>query len=233
MSRLKAIFFDLDHTLWDFETNANATLRELYLELDLESKLKVGVEEFLAHYHTVNENLWSKYQVGKLTSQQLRNYRFRIAFEKYGYVNDKLNKKLNVAYMERCPVRSALFPGAVDLLNDLKERYPLFLITNGFEETQNIKLKSSNLESYFSSMITSETAGVKKPHPNIYRKALRIAKVEPQEAIMLGDDLVADVIGARNAGIRSVWFNPKGKQTKDDNVVSIEKLLDFHQHLEF
>lgn len=208
----KVVFFDLDHTLWDFERNSKATLEQLYAELELENKLNRPFEDFLMKYCEINDALWVKYRNGIIDAHLLRNSRFKLTFEHFGCRDGRLNKEMGSAYMEICPKKTALFPNTIEVLGELKRRYPLFLITNGFIETQQTKLKYSGLQSYFLEMISSESAGVKKPHPNIFRKALSIAKAKPEESVMIGDDQEADIAGASRVGMKTIFYNTKKQE---------------------
>lgn len=208
MSSYRHIFFDLDHTLWDFRTNSRATLHELYAELGLWERGIVDVDEFIAAYEEINTALWAHYASGGVDKDVLRVLRFRNTFLQFGIKDDKLARHIGHLYIERCPRKKVLMPGAIDLLEQLRGSANLHIITNGFQETQSTKLSSSGLVGYFDRIITSEQAGARKPDNRIFRYALQKAKAGVEESVMIGDDVVADIQGARNAGMDQILYDP-------------------------
>jgi len=217
--KIKHLFFDLDHTLWDFNKNAHETLTELYHELSL-SDYFPSFTEFYTKYIEVNESLWDLYRKKLITKDSLRTIRFSQTFEYFDLHNVALAETLGNEYVRRGPYKSNLFPSCHEVLTDLKSRYHLHIITNGFEEVQAVKMKSSNLNQYFKEIITSEKAGVTKPHPQIFEYALTITGAKATESIMIGDNFEVDCLGAENHGIRAVYFNPE--KTIQNKKVSYE-----------
>jgi YjjG family noncanonical pyrimidine nucleotidase len=212
LKKYKSIFFDLDHTLWDFERNASETIRELHTDFDLESKGVIDVNYFIANYIKFNALLWAEFRDGLVDQETLRLRRFYSTFQVYGLSDPKLIKAFSKSYMEKCPEKGHLFPHAIEVLDYLQTKYSLHIITNGFKEVQKRKLVSSGLAPYFEHMITSESAGVRKPHPRIFQFALRKTESMKKESIMIGDDLIADVGGAISSGWDCVFFNPKKQE---------------------
>lgn len=200
MKRYKHIFFDLDHTLWDFHTNSRDTLRELHGELRLADHGITNVEELIATYEDINEALWGRYAAGRLPKAVLRVLRFRNTLAQFGVKEEALSTRMSQEYVARSPFRTALMPGALDLLRDLRPHYGLHVITNGFEEVQHIKLEHSGIGAWVDVVMTSELAGARKPHPKIFAKALGRAGGRVEEALMVGDSRDADMLGARNSG---------------------------------
>lgn len=205
---IKNIFFDLDRTLWDFEKNSYLVLEEIFLEYNLKEKICVQKEVFINEYKKINETLWNQYRVGKIKKENLRNSRFKQTLELFNYYDERLSIEISDYYVKECPKKKNLFPNTTKILDYLKNKYNLHIITNGFEEVQIIKLKSSGLSDYFNQIITSEKIGVKKPDPKIFSFALTSAKANKENSIMIGDDLKVDILGAENFGIRAVYFNP-------------------------
>lgn len=206
--KYKTVFFDLDHTLWDFEKNSKITLQELYDSHFLESK---GVTSFSTFYETfvfVNGDLWDQYDKGLITSEVIRAERFKRILANFEVENAALVEVLSYEYLFSCPRKSHLLPDAVETLDYLKGRYSLSVITNGFDEIQQIKLSSSNLSHYFDHIVTSQKAGYKKPAREIFDYALELHLHKAHEAIMIGDNLLTDIAGAKNAAIDTVFFNP-------------------------
>lgn len=214
------VLFDLDHTLWDYEVNSRETLLELYDHHDLRTQGVPDFESFLRQFKIINAELWELYDTGKIDSHVIRNERFRKILQTFYIFEESLSQNLSRDYLNTCPNKGNLIPHALDVLNYLATKYKLTIVTNGFEEIQNRKLSSSNLSSYFNHIITSQKAGCKKPSREIFEYALRMNEAECSQAIMIGDNLVTDMGGARNASIDSVFFNPES--TKHDVAVSYE-----------
>lgn len=206
--RFQHIFFDLDRTLWDFESNSFDTLVELFQKFDLEKRGVISAKWFIEKYRLNNENLWNKYRKGKITKDYLRDVRFSMTLEEFGIFDQDLSSKLGNAYVVNSPKKTKLFPHTLSILKYLtKKGYHLHIITNGFQEVQIIKLEHSSLISFFKQIITSEEAGVKKPNPIIFKYALEHANSILENSIMIGDDLEVDIIGAKNFGISQIYFN--------------------------
>tara|TARA_B100000767_G_scaffold76515_1_gene73121 strand:- start:282 stop:977 length:696 start_codon:yes stop_codon:yes gene_type:complete len=220
MKYKKHIFFDLDRTLWDFETNSHESLLELCVNFKLEDKGIVNYEDFITIYKFHNEKLWELYQVDRISQIDLRRERFQRSLLHFGVNDFELAKKIGEEYIEICPRKNKLFPYTFELLDYLKENYYLHIITNGFDTTQHIKLECSDLMPYFHKIITSEKSGVKKPNPQIFKYALDAAGSTKNESIYVGDNLVIDILACQNFGIDGIYFNPDNK--KHNEKVSYE-----------
>ncbi len=206
--KYRHLFFDLDHTLWDFETNADETLRELFITHDLQRYKSFTVEQFISVYSDINTALWRLYQANKITQQQLRAVRFVRTLTRLGVPESEVPATISAEFTDILPRKSAVFPYTHELLDYLKPKYRLHLITNGFNDIQAIKLASSNLSHYFEEIITSEHSGHLKPDPRMFAHALARTGATAPESLMIGDNLDCDVLGAYNAGIDQVYFNP-------------------------
>jgi putative hydrolase of the HAD superfamily len=209
MPRYRHLFFDLDHTLWDFETNARETLAELYEEFDLAGRGAVAIDRYITDYETRNAWCWAQYRAGQMNRETLRVARFQYLLDQYNISDRGLAYTLSDEYLNRCPLKPHLMPHAWESLTYLKEKYRLHLITNGFRVTQFTKLRKSKLESFFDTITTSEEAGVLKPDPRMFHYALRVADVEAHDSIYIGDHIEVDMKGAREAGLDQVFYNPK------------------------
>lgn len=209
VKKYKCVFFDLDHTLWDYEKNSDETLAELYDKHRLQSLGVTTVDAFCSKFREVNLRLWDQFDTGQITGDVIRKERFKQILDSFGAYEQTLSAKLSEEYLTTCPTKSNLIPGAHEILEYLLDHYKLTVITNGFEEIQNIKLTSGRLHRYFNYIITSEKAGHRKPAKGIFEYALRVNDVSETEAIMIGDNLLTDIGGARNAMIDSVFFNPE------------------------
>lgn len=204
----KHIFFDLDRTLWDFETNSHETLLEICSKYNLR---ELGIEsypEFIKKYKIINERLWELYRVDKISQTDLRRERFQQTLGLYNISDSDLSENIGEDYIEICPRKTKLYPHTIEILNYLRPKYQLHIITNGFHKTQHIKLEYSNLTPYFHQIITSEKVGVKKPNPKIFEFSLSKANASAEESIYIGDDLQVDILGCQNCGIDGVYFNP-------------------------
>lgn len=218
MPRYKHLFFDLDHTLWDFEANARATLAHLYEDLQLEQRGVHDFELFYRNYLVYNEMLWERYRNGHIQQQELRIKRMRMALLDFKIADEALAEKMNVQFLDLLPSRTNLFPHCVEILDYLTEKkYQLHLITNGFEKTQHSKLKYSGLAGYFKEVVTSEGSNSLKPNREIFDYAFQKAKANPEESIMIGDTIDVDILGAINAGIDQVHVNHLTKQPESIN----------------
>lgn len=200
MKRYRHIFFDLDHTLWDFRANSRATLRELHAELGLADRGIDAAEELIEAYEEVNAGLWRRYEAGRIPKEVLRVLRFRAALQHFGIADGRLASTLSSDYLEHCPRKPGLMPGAMEALAALAPGHRLHIITNGFDEVQRVKLACSGLAPYFNVVLSSERAGAAKPDARIFAEALRRSGARADESLMIGDSAEADMLGARNAG---------------------------------
>jgi putative hydrolase of the HAD superfamily len=216
----KHIFFDLDHTLWDFDKNSAFAFDVIFKKHNLE----ISVVEFLEYYIPRNHHYWKLYQVNKISHEDLRYYRLKDVFDVLNFeIADEMIHQLSVDYINHLPDNNLLFDGALEVLSYLKEHYHLHIITNGFGEVQGRKLKNSKIDHFFQTITNSEMAGVKKPHPNIFEFALSLAKAKKEESVMIGDSLEADVEGALSYGIDAIYFNEQN--------INIQKQIHQVNHL--
>lgn len=223
MARYKDLFFDLDHTLWDFETNSRSALEELFE--DFLNPLSTSFEGFHQTYVDVNHRYWEQYRAGRVTKKDLRFGRFRDALQRFGMEDETLTRTLAEEYVKRSPYHTALFPNTLETLSSLEEKgYSMHIITNGFQEIQHIKLSESGLLGFFNEIITSELVSKRKPHPEIFEYALVRANANKDESIMIGDNLNADILGAKEFGMDQVFFNPQGISHDADPTYEINDL---------
>ncbi|MDT3403042.1 YjjG family noncanonical pyrimidine nucleotidase [Mucilaginibacter terrae] len=208
MKRYTNIFFDLDHTIWDFDRNAEETLHELFVLHELEALGIASAVEFIATYTRNNHALWADYHLGKIDKETLRQTRFRKTFMDMGLHPDVIPVTFEDAYVELCPTKTNLFPHAHETLAYLQSKYTLHIISNGFESATRRKIAGTGLAQYFDNIIISELVGVNKPDKAIFEYALQLSGAKKEESIMIGDSLEADVYGALNFGIDAIYFNP-------------------------
>jgi YjjG family noncanonical pyrimidine nucleotidase len=224
--KYKSIFFDLDHTLWDYETNSRETLTDLYDTFDLAEKGVHHHNAFADTFNTVNNQLWNLYDRGIIGSEVIRVERFDKVLQAFNVSDAKLSASLSREYLMNCPKRGNLMPHAIDTLHYLSERYTLTVVTNGFEEIQHIKLASGKLSQFFDHIITSQKAGAKKPAREIFEFALRTNSIEADQAVMVGDNLVTDIGGAHNASIDTAFYNPGMQEHNQPVKYEIRSLLE-------
>ncbi|MBI3512004.1 MAG: noncanonical pyrimidine nucleotidase, YjjG family [Bacteroidetes bacterium] len=214
--KYRHIFFDLDRTLWDMEKNARETLAELFFRYELDQKGIQSANEFIFHYNRYNDLLWDRYRRKIIDKSTLRALRFKQTFAHFGIHDRNLSAIFDTEYITEAPKKRNLVPGAKELLDALRDDFSLHIITNGFHETQLHKINHSGLEEYFNHVITSEGCGHTKPDKKIFFHALQMTGAKKEEAIMIGDDLAVDIVGAREAGWDQVFFNPsRGKHSEE------------------
>jgi len=202
--KIRHVFFDLDHTLWDFDKNSGLTFEKIFKLNGLEVELST----FLEVYEPINLNYWKLYREEKVTKSALRYGRLKDAFNAVNVdVEDDMINHLSVAYIDYLTTFNHLFEGALDILNYLRDKYELHIITNGFDEAQERKMHNSNIRNYFKTITNSEMVGVKKPNPRIFNFALDSANANPDESVMIGDSLEADIEGAHNIGMETIYFD--------------------------
>jgi len=223
----KHIFFDLDHTLWDFDKNSGLTFEKIF-EIN---NLEVELNSFLDAYVPINLAYWKLYREEKIDKTSLRFARLKDAFDALGVnVSTQLIYKLSDDYITYLSTFNHLFDGTVTILDYLKPKYNLHIITNGFKEVQHGKLNKSGIAHYFETVTNSEMVGVKKPNSKIFKHALDLAKATADQSLMIGDNLEADILGALNFGIDAVCFNYHNEKIPHE-IESINQLLELKHYL--
>jgi YjjG family noncanonical pyrimidine nucleotidase len=221
------VFFDLDHTLWDFDKNS---------ELAFETILKrnhpaIEINDFIEKYIPINQACWKLYQNDKISHVELRYNRLKHTFDALNYiVSDELIDEMAEEYIQLLPENNHLFDGVIEVLEYLKSKYRLHIITNGFADVQSKKINNSNIGGYFQTVTNSEMAGVKKPNPVIFEYALKSANSKKENSIMIGDCLEADIQGALDAGLDAIFFNDKKIEAPKD-IKQINYLLELKNYL--
>ena len=204
----KDLFFDLDHTIWDFELNSKETLWDLHLKYELEAKGINNFDEFYSIYSVHNHKLWERYSKGFIKQEELRWKRIYLSLLDYKIADEALSKEMSVDYLTILPDKKNLFPYTIEILEYLKNKdYTMHLITNGFESVQFKKIKNSNLADYFTEVITSEASNSLKPNKEIFEYALKVSNANVETSIMIGDNEDADIQGAINVGMDSIFVN--------------------------
>ena len=221
------VFFDLDHTLWDFDKNSALTFEKIF-EIN---KIEVEINKFLDIYLPINLNYWKLYREDKVSKETLRFGRFNDAFLALEVeVDRKVIDKLSDDYIEHLSSFNHLFDNTLEILDYLNKNYSLHIITNGFDEVQHKKMAKSNILHYFNTVTNSEMVGVKKPNPKIFNYALDLANTKAETSIMIGDSFEADILGAKNIGMDVIFFDVNNI-TLDDDTKQIDKLLSLKHYL--
>jgi putative hydrolase of the HAD superfamily len=225
--QIKHVFFDLDHTLWDFETNSDKTFALIFER----NKVALDLMTFTETYRPINRKYWKLFREDKVSKSDLRYLRLREAFDALEFeAGDELIHTLSEEYIAFLSLNNALFANALEVLDYLRGKYRLHIITNGFEEVQHRKLDNSRLRPYFEQVITSEKAGVKKPDPGIFLHALEQAGARSEESIMIGDNFEADILGARNVGMQAIFCEFNGEVATEE-VPTIRELIELKSML--
>ena len=221
------VFFDLDHTLWDFDKNSGLTFEKIFKLNDID----VNLNEFLEVYEPINLSYWKLYREEKIDKESLRYKRLNDTFNILNYeVKSRIINKLSVDYIDHLCTFNHLFDGTTELLEYLAPKYELHIITNGFTEVQQGKLNNANINQYFKTVTNSEMVGVKKPNPKIFSHALTLAKANVENSIMVGDNLEADILGALDFGIDAICFNYH-KENLTNGIKFVDNLLDLKHYL--
>ena len=206
----KHLFFDLDHTLWDFDRNSAESIAEMYETFRLADVGIASAAEFSTHFIAINKKLWADYDQNLIEHGYIRQHRFPMVYRSLGIDEATVKHDLNAEYLRLLPRKPHLLPAAREILEHLKDRYTLHIITNGFAEIQAIKMDSAEIAHYFTIVVTSENANAKKPDPLVFEYAMQAARANVSESLMIGDNYVADILGAKSVGMDTVFYNPAG-----------------------
>jgi putative hydrolase of the HAD superfamily len=222
------LFFDIDRTLWDYETNAVDTLKDIFYTRNLLG-YGISMEKYLETFYYWNDYYWELFMAGEVNKNVLINERFSKTLEAFGINNPDLAQTLSVDYIEISPTKNKLFPNVKETLSYLKQFYHLHIITNGFNEVQFRKLKNSGIDQYFERVVTSDNSGFQKPHPKIFEFALSSANAKKSESLMIGDNWDIDILGAKKFGMDQIYFNPEHLEHSEKatfEISRIEELMD-------
>lgn len=225
--KITDVFFDLDHTLWDFDKNSELAFDKIFRK----NYPALNTRSFVEIYAPINQACWKLYQIDLLTHEELRYKRLRDSFDALNYIiSDEEIHQMSEDYIDFLPENNMLFEGANEILEYLSTKYKLHIITNGFSEVQYKKINNSGLSPFFTTITNSEMAGVKKPHPKIYEHALSVSNAAKSTSVMIGDCIDADIKGALDFGIEAIYFNPEKKEVPL-TVPMITKLIELKTFL--
>lgn len=221
----KSLFIDLDDTLWDFHLNGKECLEEMYYDYDY-SKYYPTFQEYYDVYMPNNNHLWSLYRKGIIHKEELIVERFLFPVKQFGINDPEYAKNLSDDFLERTTRKTCLIDGTIELLEYLKPRYRMHILSNGFREVQYKKIENSGLRPYFDKIILSEDANINKPHTDMFTYALKNTNSKRDKTIMIGDSWEADIVGAKNSRIDQIWFNPLNlKPVEFEPTYTVDSLL--------
>jgi putative hydrolase of the HAD superfamily len=227
LNNITHVFFDLDHTLWDFDKNSALTFEKIFNQ----NNIDINLSEFLEVYLPINLSYWKLYREDKIDKSSLRYGRLNDTFTALDVkIKSRMIHKLSEDYITYLCTFNHLFDGTEEILEYLKPKYKLHIITNGFKEVQQGKLNKANINHYFETVTNSEMVGVKKPNPKIFHHALEKARAFPQNSIMIGDNLEADVLGAIDVGLDAICFNYHNENINNE-IKEINCLLEIKNYL--
>lgn len=224
---IKDVFFDLDHTLWDFDRNSGLAFQRVFQN----HKIELPLDAFLREYEPINLAYWKEYREERVSKEELRRGRLTDTFKLFqlNYPIAEIDS-MATSYIDELPVDNHLFMGTLDILDYLSNKYRLHIITNGFEQVQHLKLRNSGIQDYFQSVTTSEDVGLKKPNPAVFNFALKKAEASAQTSMMIGDSFEADILGAQKVGMHTLFFNYRREKVQA-SYTSVNELLEIKRYL--
>jgi putative hydrolase of the HAD superfamily len=230
--KIQHIFFDLDNTLWDHRKNAYLTIKDLFEKEEITLKYNIDFEEFHSVYHGINERLWEQIRDGEVDKDYLRKHRFYDTFKRFGIDDLNLSMFFEEHFLDRILNYNHLVESADVILEYLKSKnYILHIISNGFQEVTERKCILSKIDHYFNTITSADSVGVRKPNPKIFEYSLSLAKAKKEESILIGDDWIADVVGAQNFGIDVIFFDVLNENPQQENLKVIKHLLQIKEYL--
>lgn len=226
--KIKHLFFDLDHTLWDFEKNSEECLLEIYTFYGQIIPDEISFDRFYSVFSELNHKMWHLLDTKQITHEYLRKARFQDTFLTFGWViTDEFSLEINEMFLKLLPSKGHLIAGAKEILEQLYGKYGLHLISNGFYDIQKRKMESGGILHYFEHIITNDVAKANKPDPAIFNYALNLAQTTQYECLMIGDNIIADIEGATNAGIKAIHYDQNGDSNATFKINKLEELIRF------
>lgn len=230
--KIQHIFFDLDNTLWDHRRNAYLTIKDLFEKEEISLKYTIDFEEFHSVYHQINEKLWEDIRDGFIDKEYLRKHRFYDTFRHFNVDDEQLSMYFEEHFLDKILNHNELVEGAIYILNYLKAKnYTLHIISNGFKEVTERKCILSGIDKYFQTITSADTVGVRKPRPEIFDYSVKLAGASKEESILIGDDWIADVIGAQNFGMDVIFFDALKENRQEERLKVIQHLLQIKEYL--
>ncbi|MDH6251343.1 putative hydrolase of the HAD superfamily [Chryseobacterium sp. H1D6B] len=230
--KIQHIFFDLDNTLWDHRKNAYLTIKDLFQKKEISLNYTIDFEEFHEVYHEINESLWEKIRDGLIDKEYLRTHRFFDTFKHFGVEDEELSMYFEEHFLDKILNHNDLVEGAEEILEYLKsKKYPMHIISNGFKEVTERKCILSGISHYFTTITSADSVGVRKPNPKIFEYSLGLSNAAKEESILIGDDWIADVVGAQNFGMDVIFFDVLNENKQEEGLKSIQHLLQIKEYL--
>ncbi|WBV59048.1 YjjG family noncanonical pyrimidine nucleotidase [Chryseobacterium camelliae] len=230
--KIQHIFFDLDNTIWDHRKNAYLTIKDLFEKEEISLKYTIDFEEFHSVYHEINESLWEKIRDGIIDKEYLRKHRFYDTFSHFNVDDEKLSMYFEEHFLDRILNHNELVEGAAYILEYLKAKnYTLHIISNGFKEVTERKCILSGIDKYFQTITSADTVGVRKPRPEIFEYSLSLSDATKENSILIGDDWIADVVGAQNFGMDVIFFDVLNENKEEEGLKVIKHLLQIKDYL--
>ncbi|MBO0932975.1 YjjG family noncanonical pyrimidine nucleotidase [Fibrella aquatilis] len=218
----KHLFFDLDHTLWDFDRNSAESIAEIYATHRLADRGIPSAAAFSEAFIRINRKLWADYDRNLVAHDYIREHRFPLVLNALGLTDTAGCAELNTDYLRLLPSKAHLTESAREILDHLHGRYRMHIITNGFAEIQAVKMASADIAHYFEHVVTTQSADAKKPDPRIFEYALEASGAAVPESLMLGDNYEADILGAQAVGLDTVFYNPSNEQVAQPATYTIQ-----------
>lgn len=230
--KIQHIFFDLDNTLWDHRKNAYLTIKNLFEKQEITLKYNIDFEEFHSVYHEINERLWENIRDGIIEKEYLRKHRFYDTFKHFGVDDEELSMFFEEHFLDKILNHNELVEGAEYILEYLKaNNYTLHIISNGFKEVTERKCILSGIDKYFQTITSADSVGVRKPKPEIFEYSLGLSDAKKENSILIGDDWIADVVGAQNFGMDVIFFDVFNENRQEEGLKSIKHLLQIKDYL--
>lgn len=230
--KIQHIFFDLDNTIWDHRKNAYLTIKDLFEKEEISLKYNIDFEEFHSVYHEINESLWEKIRDGIIDKEYLRKHRFYDTFHHFNVDDEELAMYFEEHFLDRILNHNELVEGAEYILEYLKAKnYTLHIISNGFKEVTERKCILSGIDKYFQTITSADTVGVRKPRPEIFEYSLSLSDAAKENSILIGDDWIADVVGAQNFGLDVIFFDVLNENKEEEGLKVIKHLLQIKDYL--
>ncbi|SIP92273.1 putative hydrolase of the HAD superfamily [Chryseobacterium sp. RU37D] len=230
--KIQHIFFDLDNTLWDHRKNAYLTIKDLFEKEEITLKYNIDFEVFHSVYHKINESLWEKIRDGIIDKEYLRKHRFYDTFRRFNVDDEMLSMYFEEHFLDKILNHNELVEGTEYILDYLKNKnYTLHVISNGFQEVTERKCILSGIDKYFQTITSADTVGVRKPNPEIFEYSLNLAKADKEKSILIGDDWIADVVGAQNYGMDVIFFDTLHENKQETGLKSVRHLLQIKDFL--
>lgn len=230
--KYKHLFFDLDHTLWDFERSSSESLTQVYHTFQMADLGVDSLDTFISTYLRINYQLWRELERGEIPHGHIRENRFRLVMEALGAPMDTDFRPMEETYIDLLPTKSYLMDGALEVLNYAREKgYVLHILTNGFDVVQGKKMQSAGIFDYFTHLITNEKAQARKPDRQIFEYAIACAAAPCHECLMIGDNWEADILGAKRFGMDTVYYNPEGTPFEEAPTYEVRHLRELMEIL--